>query len=57
MGAYTAFLDLALGLANPVLGLVAGRAGMGAVFLAAALVVACSAVVAVRLLGRAEMSP
>ena len=50
MGAYTAFLDLALGLANPALGLVAGRAGLSAVFLAGALAVACSAAVAVRLL-------
>jgi MFS family permease len=50
MGAYTAFLDLALGLANPALGLVAGRVGLGAVFLTSALVVTCSAGVAVRLL-------
>jgi MFS family permease len=50
MGAYTAFLDLALGLANPTLGLVAGGFGLGAVFLASALVVMCSATVAVRLL-------
>jgi MFS family permease len=50
MGAYTAFLDLALGLANPTLGLVAGRAGLGAVFLVSALVVMCSAAVAARLL-------
>jgi MFS family permease len=50
MGAYTAFLDLALGLANPALGLVAGGFGLGAVFLASALVVMCSAVVAMRLL-------
>ncbi|HJQ33021.1 MAG TPA: arabinose transporter [Pyrinomonadaceae bacterium] len=50
MGAYTAFLDLALGLANPALGLVAGGLGLGAVFLAGALVVTCSAVVAARLL-------
>jgi MFS family permease len=35
MGAYTAFLDLALGIATPVLGLIAGGAGLGAVFLAA----------------------
>jgi MFS family permease len=49
-GAYTAFLDLALGLANPVLGLVAGSAGMGAVFLVSALAVTCSAAVAARLL-------
>jgi hypothetical protein len=50
MGAYTAFLDLALGIANPVLGLVAGGIGLGAVFLVSALVVACSASVAARLL-------
>lgn len=50
MGAYTAFLDLALGLANPGLGLVASKAGLGAVFLVSALVVTCSAVVATRLL-------
>jgi MFS family permease len=50
MGAYTAFLDLALGLANPALGLVAGSAGLGAVFLVSALLVTCSAVVAARLL-------
>ena len=50
MGAYTAFLDLALGLANPALGLVAGGFGLSAVFLASALVVTCSAAVAVRLL-------
>lgn len=50
MGAYTAFLDLALGLANPALGLVAGGLGLSAVFLAGALVVTCSAAVAARLL-------
>src|SRR5205814_1025706 len=43
MGAYTAFLDLALGLANPALGLVAGRAGLPSVFLVSALVVLCAA--------------
>jgi MFS family permease len=52
MGAYTAFLDLALGLANPALGLVAGKFSLGAVFLASALVVLCSAAVATRLLMR-----
>lgn len=50
MGAYTAFLDLALGLANPALGLVAGAAGLVAVFLAGALAVAGSVAVAARLL-------
>src|SRR5205814_7551317 len=50
MGAYTAFLDLALGLANPALGLVASGASLGAVFLVSALVVLCTAAIAVRLL-------
>lgn len=50
MGAYTAFLDLSLGLASPILGLVAGGFGLGAVFLASALIVTCSAAVAVRLM-------
>ncbi len=42
MGAYTACLDLALGISGPVLGLVAGHAGLGAVFLASAVVVLCA---------------
>ena len=50
MGAYTAFLDLALGLANPALGLVAARAGLASVFLASTLVVLCGSAVALRLL-------
>jgi predicted MFS family arabinose efflux permease len=50
MGAYTAFLDLALGLANPALGLVASGAGLGTVFIVSALVVTCSAAIAVRIL-------
>ena len=50
MGAYTAFLDLALGLANPALGLVAGKAGLNAVYLVSSVVVVCAAVVAVRLM-------
>ncbi|HMO30456.1 arabinose transporter [Enterovirga sp.] len=40
MGAYTACLDLALGVSGPVLGLAAGAAGIGSVFLVSALVVA-----------------
>ena len=50
MGAYTAFLDLALGLANPALGLVASGAGLGAVFLVSMLVVLCAAAIALPLL-------
>jgi len=50
MGAYTAFLDLAQGLASPALGLVASAAGLGSVFLASTLVVFWAAAVAARLL-------
>ena len=50
MGAFTACLDLALGVAGPALGLVAGVAGLGAVFLAAGLAVLGAAAVAARLL-------
>lgn len=46
MGAYTVFLDVALGLGSPALGLLAGRAGVGSVFLASALLALGSAVVA-----------
>ena len=50
MGAYTACLDLALGISGPALGLVASGAGLGAVFLVSALVVLGAAVIAIRLL-------
>jgi hypothetical protein len=49
-GIYTAFLDLALRLASPALGLVASGAGMGAVFLVSTLIVLGVAAIAVRLL-------
>jgi len=49
MGAYTAFLDLTLGLASPALGLIAGAAGLGTVFLVSTLVVLCAAAIAMRL--------
>ncbi len=52
MGAYTVFLDVALGFGSPALGLVAGRFGLDAVFLAATLTVVATAAVAVRLLYR-----
>jgi predicted MFS family arabinose efflux permease len=52
MGAYTACLDLALGVSGPVLGLVAGRAGLNSAFLASALVVLGAAVIARRLVTR-----
>ena len=50
MGSYTAFLDLSLGVTGPALGLVAGWAGLSAVFLASTAVVLCAAVVALRLM-------
>jgi MFS family permease len=50
MGAYTAFLDVALGFGSPALGLIAGRAGLGSVFLAGALLVLSGSIVALRLL-------
>ena len=50
MGAYTAFLDVALGFGSPALGLIAGCLGLRAVFLAAALIVLCAGAIALRLL-------
>jgi MFS family permease len=50
MGAYTAFLDLALGVTSPILGLIASGAGLGAVFLASTLAVLGAALVAARLM-------
>jgi MFS family permease len=46
MGSYTVFLDVALGFGSPVLGLLAGRAGVGSVFLASAILALGAAVVA-----------
>ncbi len=56
MGAYTACLDLALGVSGPALGLVAGHAGLGAVFVVSAVPVAVAAAVALQLL-RTPASP
>jgi len=50
MGAYTAFLDLTLGLASPALGLIGAVAGLNAVFLVSMLTVLCAAPIAMRLL-------
>ncbi|MFL5253068.1 MAG: arabinose transporter [Rhodopila sp.] len=52
MGAYTAFLDVALGFGSPALGLVAGRAGLSSVFLTGALLVLGAMIIALRLLQR-----
>jgi predicted MFS family arabinose efflux permease len=46
MGAYTAFLDLALGFGTPALGLLANIAGLGAVFSASAVAALCAAPIA-----------
>jgi MFS family permease len=54
MGAYTAFLDLSLGGSGPLLGLIAGSAGLGAVFLVSTLVVLSSTVIAVCLLDSSD---
>jgi MFS family permease len=50
MGAYTAFLDVALGFGSPPLGLVAGWAGLSSVFLTGGVVVLCASIIATRLL-------
>jgi MFS family permease len=50
MGMYTAFLDVALGFGTPALGLIAGRSGLGSVFLTSTLVVIATTVFALWLL-------
>ena len=50
MGAYTVFLDVALGFGTPVQGLIGGWAGLGAIFLASALAVLAGSVLAARLI-------
>jgi MFS family permease len=50
MGAYTACLDLALGVSGPVLGVLGGRAGLSSIFLVSAVISFSAAAVALRLL-------
>ena len=50
MGAYTVFLDVALGFGSPVLGLIAGRFGLDMAFLISALIALGTAAFALRLL-------
>ena len=50
MGAYTACLDLALGMTGPVLGIVAGGVGLGSTFLVGAACVLSASLVALQLL-------
>jgi len=57
MGAYTAFLDVALGFGTPALGLIAGGAGLGAVFLVSTLAALGSAAVAITLLRPRSTGP
>jgi MFS family permease len=56
MGAYTAFLDLALGVGGPLLGLVASGADLALVFLVSALAALCGVPIAMHMLsgGRRE---
>jgi len=54
MGAYNAFLDLTLGLGSPLLGLLAGRMGIAAVFDASAIAAVLAIPIALRL--KAETS-
>jgi MFS family permease len=49
MGAYTAFLDVALGFGTPALGLLADVAGLGSAFLASMLFALCAAGIAAAL--------
>lgn len=50
MGTYTAFLDLALGIAGPTLGMLAAGAGLRTIFLVSAAAVLCAAPVALVLI-------
>jgi len=52
MGAYAAFLDLAIGVGSPLLGWIAGLAGLASVFLFSALSILCAVFFAARLLPR-----
>jgi MFS family permease len=50
MGAYVAFLDLSLGVTGPAAGAIANAAGVNAVYLAGAIAVASSAIIAIVLI-------
>jgi MFS family permease len=50
MGLYTAFLDVAMAIGSPALGWVGAHAGLRAVFMVSAVIVACTAGVAIQLL-------
>jgi MFS family permease len=50
MGLYSAFLDVALGILTPLLGLMAGWTGLGSVFLVSAILALVTTPIAIRLL-------
>jgi hypothetical protein len=54
MGAFTAFLDLALAISGPLPGSVASGAGVSAIFLVSTVVVLGATAIALRLLRRAR---
>ena len=56
MGIYTAFLDVAMAVGSPGLGWVGGHAGLRAVFLVSAVVVACTAGVTFQLLRKHRLA-
>lgn len=56
MGIFTAFLDVAMAIGSPALGWVGGHLGLNAIFLAGALAVLSTAVVALLLLKRPGLS-
>lgn len=49
MGVYTAFLDVAFGIFTPVLGLLAGVAGLGSIFTTSAVLALGTVPIAMRL--------
>lgn len=57
MGAYTAFLDLSLGISSPVLGLIASGGGMNSVYLASGIVALLSGGLTLRLWLRKRIVP
>ena len=50
MGAYVAFMDIALGLTTPMAGALAGATGISSIYLAGTITVALALVIALRLL-------
>ncbi|WP_319226613.1 hypothetical protein [Draconibacterium orientale] len=56
MGAYVAFLDLALGIANPALGYIADAFGMSKIFIISAITVLFSAFIVAFLLKKQKFA-